>query len=94
MRTEKLKDVPFFVPFLQDVTNLRTSKENTDGTIPIRDLLNLSLKNHGVYTPRRVMLCISSPMTEKELDQAVSAFEASLDQLKPIIEKKFPELLV
>lgn len=78
----------------QDVTNLRTSKENTDCTIPIRDLLNLSLKNHGVYTPRRVMLCISSPMTEKELDQAVNAFEASLDQLKPIIEKKFPELLV
>lgn len=78
----------------QNVTNLRSSKENPGSTIPIRDLLNLSLKNHGVYTPRRVMLCISSPMTERDLDLTVNAFEASLNQLKPIIEKECPELLV
>ena len=78
----------------QDVRDLRAVKENWDFTLPIRDLLNLVLKNHGIYTPRRVMLCVSSPMTENEMQQVVAAFDESLEQLKPIIQANCPELLI
>ena len=77
----------------QDVRDLRTAKANWDVSLPVRDLLNLALKNRGVYTPRRVMFCISSPMTGKEIDQTLSVFEESLEQLKPIIRDAYPELL-
>jgi len=77
----------------KDVRDLRTAKTNWDVSLPIRDLLNLALKNRGIYTPRRVMFCISSPMTEKEVGQALQAFEECLDQLKPVIREHCPELL-
>jgi glutamate-1-semialdehyde 2,1-aminomutase len=77
----------------KDVRDLRTAKANWDVSLPLRDLLNLALKNRGIYTPRRVMFCISSPMTGKEIDQTLSAFEESLEQLKPIIKENCPELV-
>ena len=76
-----------------DVRDMRTARANWDVSLPLRDLLNLALKNRGVYTPRRVMFCISSPMTAKEIDQTLAAFEESLDQLKPIIRENYPELV-
>lgn len=78
----------------QNVIDLRTAKANWNLSLPVRDLLNLALKNHAIYTPRRVMLCISSPMTEKEIQQCLRAFEESLEQLKPIIQRNCPELLM
>lgn len=78
----------------QNVVDLRTAKANWNSSLPLRDLLNLALKNHGIYTPRRVMLCISSPMTEKEIQKAMQAFEESLDQLGPIIQRNCPEFLI
>jgi glutamate-1-semialdehyde aminotransferase len=76
------------------VVDFRTAKANWNSSLPIRDLLNLALKNHGVYTPRRVMLCISSPMKEKEIQQCLRAFEESLEQLKPVIQRNCQELLM
>jgi len=78
----------------QDVVDLRTAKANWNSSLPVRDLLNLALKNHGIYTPRRVMLCISSPMTSKEIQQTLKAFDQSLGELKPIIQRNCPELLM
>jgi len=78
----------------QNVVDLRTAKANWDSSLPLRDLLNLALKNNGIYTPRRVMLCISSPMTEKEIHNALQALEECLDQLRPIIERNCPEFLI
>jgi glutamate-1-semialdehyde aminotransferase len=77
----------------QVVTDLRSSRANWDFALPIRDLLNIALRNCGIFTPRRVMLCISSPMTRKEISNTLEAFNESLDQLKPIIERYCPELL-
>lgn len=76
------------------VVDLRTAKANWDSSLPVRDLLNLALKNRGIYTPRRVMLCVSSPMTENEIEEALRAFDESLEQLKPLIEKNCPELFM
>jgi glutamate-1-semialdehyde 2,1-aminomutase len=78
----------------QTVMDLRTAKANWGSALPIRDLLNLALKNCGIYTPRRVMLCISSPMTEKDISKTLQAFEQSLNQLRPVIERYCPEFLV
>ena len=78
----------------KDVINLRTAKADWGSSLPLRDLLNLCLKNHGIYTPRRVMLSISSPMTMVETNKTINAFEDSLDQLKPLIERNCPELLL
>ena len=78
----------------KEVTNLRTAKADWKTSLPLRDLLNLALKNHGIYTPNRLMLCISSPMTENEIQAALAAFDSALGQLKPVIEKYCPEFLL
>jgi len=75
------------------VTDVRTAQADRDSTLPINDLLCLALRNRGIYTPARIMLCISSPMTGKEIHRALEAFDDSLDQLRPLIEKSCPELL-
>ena len=78
----------------EEVANLRTAKADWKTSLPLRDLLNLALKNRGIYTPNRLMLCISSPMTENEIQTVLAAFDSSLDQLKPVIEKYCPEFLL
>jgi glutamate-1-semialdehyde 2,1-aminomutase len=78
----------------EKVVDLRTARANWSSSLPLRDLLNLALKNHGVYTPRRVMLSISSPMGDREREKTLRAFEDSLDQLKPVIERNCPEFLL
>jgi glutamate-1-semialdehyde 2,1-aminomutase len=76
------------------VVDLRTARANWKAALPLRDLLGLALKNHGVYTPRRVMLSISSPMGDTEMERTASAFDESLDQLKPVVERRCPEFLL
>jgi glutamate-1-semialdehyde 2,1-aminomutase len=78
----------------QEVVDFRTARAGSSSSLLIRDLLNLSLKNYGIYTPRRVMLSISSPMTMRDVKKAMTAFEESLDQLRPIVENHFPEFLM
>ncbi|MBW1862737.1 MAG: aspartate aminotransferase family protein [Deltaproteobacteria bacterium] len=78
----------------RSVVDLRSAKANWNSSVPIRDLLSLALRNNGIYTPQRVMLCISSPMTDKEIHQTLQAFEESLGMLKPVMERNCPELLI
>jgi glutamate-1-semialdehyde 2,1-aminomutase len=75
------------------VTDYRTSRTNWDSAAPIRRLLNLALKNRGIYTPQRVMFSISAPMTDREITRTVEAFYECLDQLHPLIKEYCPELL-
>ena len=41
----------------------------------------------------RLMYCISTPMDEAEIDQAVAALQATVNELLPYIEKERPALL-
>ncbi|MBW2061344.1 MAG: hypothetical protein JRI95_07235 [Deltaproteobacteria bacterium] len=41
----------------------------------------------------RGMFVISTPMTEKEIDKAVKAFESSLEVLKPYAAEAAPGLI-
>jgi glutamate-1-semialdehyde 2,1-aminomutase len=77
----------------EKVVDLRTARADWSSSLPLRDLLNLALKNHGIYTPRRVMLSISSPMRDREMEKTLRGFEDSLAQLKPVIERNCPEFL-
>lgn len=56
-------------------------------------LLHLEMMNRGVFSASRGMYCISTPMTEKEIDQAAEAFEATLRVLKPYVAETAPHLL-
>jgi hypothetical protein len=40
-----------------------------------------------------MMYCISSPMTEQEVDHAIAALESSLTNLMPYIAAEQPNLL-
>lgn len=56
-------------------------------------LLHLELLNRGIFIAPRGFCCISTPMTETEIDHTVTAFAGTLDVLKPYIEAETPFLL-
>ena len=61
------------------------------GAIPMH--FHLSMLRQGIFPASRQMYCISTPMTEQEINQAIAALTESLKELKPIIEKDHPHLL-
>ena len=56
-------------------------------------LLHLELVNRGIYSAPRGMFCISTPMTEADVDEAVAAFDATLQTLKPYVAEAAPHLM-
>ncbi len=76
-----------------DVVDMRSAKADWSATQPLRELLSLALKNRGIYTPKRVMLCISFPMSAGEIQKAVEAFDTALEELRPHIKRHCPQLL-
>jgi glutamate-1-semialdehyde 2,1-aminomutase len=69
----------------------KTSKEHNNKEA--LHLFHLSLTNKGILTPERGMFCISAPMSETEVGIAVDAVESTVTDLKPYIEKIWPELV-
>lgn len=56
-------------------------------------LLHLELMNRGIYSAKRGMVIISTPMSEEQVDQATMAFAGALELLKPYIAEKHPQLV-
>jgi glutamate-1-semialdehyde 2,1-aminomutase len=56
--------------------------------------LHLQLANLGIHTAPRGMYIVSTPMSEKEIDRAIAAFEETLDLLKPGITENRPDLII
>ena len=52
------------------------------------DYLHLSLMNHGVFTARRGMFSISTPMSTKQVDLYIKAFDRALTEIDPLVEKR------
>jgi len=75
----------------QKVVDARTARTRDMDLI---HLLHLSLIKRGLFMARRGFLCISVPMTDKEVDTAVNMIGESMRELKPIIEKATPHLLM
>lgn len=60
----------------------------------IARLFHLGLLRHGVFCAGRLMFSISTPMDEADIDQAIWAVSETLVELKPVIEKERPALLL
>jgi glutamate-1-semialdehyde 2,1-aminomutase len=73
------------------VVDGRTSRESNNPDL--MHLFHLSLLNRGIFTPDRGLFCISSPMTDKEIAAAVQAVDDTVTELKPHIERIWPELI-
>jgi glutamate-1-semialdehyde 2,1-aminomutase len=56
-------------------------------------LLHLEMMNRGVYSAKRGMVVISTPMTDAAIDRATASFAGALDMLKPYIAARFPQLI-
>ena len=70
----------------QPVTDYRSAASASKDLAP---LLHLALLNRGIFSSTRNSMCISTPMTEAEVDQAVEAFEQSLlDIIAPSVESE------
>ena len=75
----------------QEVTDWRTA---STGRLDIRSLLHLWLLDHGIFPAARMMFNISTPMSEKEVDELGATITNGLLELKPYIGKAVPELVV
>ena len=64
------------------------------GRVDLRTMLQLLLLERGVFPAGRMMLNISTPMGEKEVEELGKALKSSLMEMKPYIEKAAPELIV
>ena len=56
-------------------------------------LLHLAMLRRGVMSASRLMYCVSTAMTDTEVDVAIGAFNESLRELKPFIEAERPQLV-
>jgi len=73
--------------------NARDSARASAAAGELPGLLHLEMMNRGIYSARRGMFIISTPMTEAEIDKATGAFAGALDMLKPYIAARFPQLM-
>jgi len=82
------------VHWTQDKINAVTDAQvalKAAGALP--RLLHLEMVNHGIYSAPRGMFCISTPMTGSDVDEAIRAFDATLETLKPYIAENAPHLV-
>ena len=56
-------------------------------------LLHLTMLRLGVLSATRLMYCISTAMTESDVDTAVTAMNAALQEMKPYVTTERPNLL-
>ena len=59
----------------------------------LAELFHLELLNRGLYTSSRAMFCISTPMTETEVETALDAINGAVATLKPYMREAAPHLL-
>jgi len=78
----------------QTVTHARQTVEAFIEAGHITKLFHLGLLRRGVISASRLMFAVSTPMGEPDIATAVAAVEDTLHELKPVIEKERPGLLL
>jgi len=73
------------------VVDGHTARDTTNKEI--LHLFHLSLLNRGILTPERAMFCMSAPMSEREVKAVLKTVEDVVRELKPDIERIWPELI-
>jgi glutamate-1-semialdehyde 2,1-aminomutase len=61
--------------------------------LDMRQILHLLLMNRGIFSTGRCSFSISTPMSEKEINEASKALRNCLLEMKPYIEKTAPDLM-
>jgi len=75
---------------------LQNARGNIDGLVEgghIGRLLHLTMLRRGVMSASRLMYCVSTAMTEADIDTAVNALNESLREIRPYVEAERPGLL-
>ena len=68
-------------------TDVPMERPHTDPILSRKgDLMHLDMLKSGVYLARRGMMNLSLPMTDTDIDFAVSAFEEFLDSRRAILK--------
>ncbi|HEY5646698.1 MAG TPA: aspartate aminotransferase family protein [Pseudomonadales bacterium] len=75
------------------VHSARDSLPGIGGAGHIPRLLHLTMLRHGVMSAGRLMYCVSTAMTEVEVDAAIAALNESIRELRPFIAAERPALL-
>jgi hypothetical protein len=75
------------------LNNARDSARALAAAGPLPGLLHLEMMNRGVYSAKRGMFVVSTPMAEVEADKAAAAFGGALEMLKPYIAARLPHLI-
>lgn len=78
----------------EPTANARSSLGSMIDAGHITKAFHLGLVRRGIFSASRLMFAISTPMGEAEIGTAVAAVEDTLEELKPMIEKERPGLLV
>ncbi len=74
----------------QEVTDWRGA---ATGRADMRTILHLMLMDRGVFAATRAMFNVSTPMGEKEVDEAGVALKDCLVEMRPYVEQAAPELI-
>ncbi len=74
----------------KDVIDYRSASTSN---VELCSLLYLSMLNHGIWIAPRLMSCISTPMSKKEIEAFLEVFRASFSLIKPLIRKLAPSLV-
>lgn len=75
------------------IADARDALQGMIGAGAVGGLLHLLLLERGVFASSRLMYSTSSPMTESDVDHAVSALEDALAELVPALRQVAPRLL-
>lgn len=76
--------------------NVLTSREAIAAKLAAKAvprLVHLELMNRGIFSASRLQFAVSTPMTEREIDQAIQSFAEALQVVKPYIVDETPHLL-
>lgn len=76
---------------------IRNAREGLAAQVAARDLprlLHMELMNRDIFSAPRCQFAISTPMSEREIDRAVSVMGESLEVARPYVEEHAPHLLL
>ena len=77
----------------QPIRHARDAVQGMANAGPITMHLHLLMLQRGIFPASRQMYCVSTPMTEKEIDAAATALADAMAMLKPVMAEDFPHLL-
>jgi glutamate-1-semialdehyde 2,1-aminomutase len=76
-----------------EIKDYRDVRRAMDGAGGLLTLMHLSLLNRGIFMASRGQLALSTPMGEKEINEAILAVREACRELKPYITRFLPHLI-